>query len=200
MLRHSKPRQRGGYHESNRVARARKLLSEPVLCYRYTPEDTPVNMLELFVGQSYIKGRLAYKGRPHIVSADQFFVPNDLRGTKIGKHLLRAFIIEAKTAGATTFLGEEVSNDALWVLRKVLGDAAIQFYDSEEEQLGILPFRVEQAMQSNARIDSVNEQLPDYDELPHLGVIVDLRSVDTTPWNIPIEAITTRPRPQLAEV
>lgn len=132
---------------------------------------------------SNINGRIYPQDGRTIASVDCFYVSKRLCRHGLGERLLKAFIVASIKNGAEELWSDAVSNQALGLRAKVFGEQALQFYDGETLEDGMLPITLEQARLTNARIDQLDDQNPDrsYPQ-PHIGVYVDLRSIDTTGW------------------
>lgn len=135
---------------------------------------------------SQIKGRVYRQDDQTLASIDNFFVSKQLCRHGLGERLLKAFITTSMEIGVTELWSKSVSNPALGLRARVLGEQVLQFYDGETLEDGMLPMTLAQAKLTNHRIDQLNEQDLDgaYPQ-PHMGVYVNLRSIDTSDWEEP---------------
>lgn len=167
---------------------AKKLLSEPMQGSTGVFAGTHERYFDMSLGESsYVVGNLRKMGGKQIVSIDHLYVARMLRGKGLGERLLKNFIAEAKTYGAQELWSDSVSNMALGLRAKVLGETAMTFYDSESPELGFLPITFDQARATNDRTyDAWLRSGKSKEELPsNLGVYVNLNNIDTTGWERP---------------
>lgn len=135
---------------------------------------------------STLSGRIVNSGNISSAFIDYFEVSRNIRGYGIGSRLLKAFTAECKDRGATTLRSHGVSSDALSLRRKVFGDEALAFYDGQYGDHRFLPMTIEQAIDTNRRIDALDDDNPDRpDPQGHIGICVDLQKIDTSMWEKP---------------
>lgn len=138
-----------------------------------------------FENHATIQGRLHYRAEKYVCSVEDFRVRESLRTQGIGKRLLQGLVIVAKDEGAEELWSDSVSNMALGVRLKLLGEDSLRFYDSDSPKPDFLPITINQATARNVYIDQHNENNPN-SPLPHTGVWVDLSSLNTSDWNVTV--------------
>lgn len=121
-----------------------------------------------------------------------FRVVINMRNKGIGQRLFRAFVAEAKSLGSQELWSDAVSIMALRLRAKVLGESSLKFFDSSNADKGFLPINLDQAIAINERIDRLDITDPDRRKpQDHIGVYVDLTTIDTTDWERPVEVLRT---------
>jgi GNAT superfamily N-acetyltransferase len=129
-------------------------------------------------GECTFEGRLADDGR---AEAKWLRVPRELRGHGYGERLVRGMTAALIDYGATSLYSDIRNEAALNIRAKVFGRDNLVFIDSASKQ--IVPMTFEQAMASLQQAAAKEKNLEH--RLIGIGVVVDLRRVNTTGWERP---------------
>jgi GNAT superfamily N-acetyltransferase len=139
--------------------------------------------LDLSLGcNNYIAGDITELEGKTVALIHQIYVSRLLREKGIGERLLKTFVSEAKVHGAEELWSDNVSNMALSLRARTFGIAALQFYDSDNPELGFLPMTYDQARSVNDLILSTLNSDDGEPVCGDIGVYVNLRDVDTSQW------------------
>jgi len=117
----------------------------------------------------------------------------DDRGKGLGGRLLRAFAAEAKQAGATTLVGDIISEQEIHSRMQTFGEPNVRFYEELPVADGTaggvveVPLTREQAIQSLHRAQQADEDAT-------IHARTDLTAVDTSDWGLPeVGDVSRRP-------
>lgn len=177
-------------HPSNRSEYVNKLVASRLLAAPIAgalDTDPDLRFLTLIVGRTSNISGVIYEADSKLTGqVNHFDIPVGLQGYGIGKRLFKAFVAECQDIGVTDLYSYSVSDQALLMRKSIFGEDGLQFYDDDHQAEGVLPVTLEQAFETNRRIDELNVVNPKR-EAPsgYIGVYLDLASLDTRGWERP---------------
>lgn len=126
-------------------------------------------------------------GQPRIAEVEDFKVDDGYRNQGIGSMILRSALAHLKCQQYEELFSDEVGPAALYVRRSVLGEN-MQFYE-ERDDLGRMP--IDKTFDEALRHAYAAERdRKVYTPLPEVrkayGTILDIQSVDTNGWTLPL--------------
>lgn len=179
-----------GSEEMRSVLTAKKLMELPLEAALGDVPDTNRHCLYLYIGaENFIYGEIGDNNGVMSASVSHLYVSRQLRGQGLGARLMKSFVAEAKSFGAIGLWSDNVSNMALGLRAKIFGEAALEFYDEDDEDRMFLPMTLEQAVATNNRINTIwqyRDAQNDEEWIGDIGVFIDLQAVDTSTWERPI--------------
>lgn len=117
----------------------------------------------------------------------------NMRGQGLAGRMLRGFSVVMKAHGATIVHSQMILPEALKARAKVFNDEDIHFYDhfdkrarNQDGSYQELPMSIAQALMSADRMRAERPE-EDWRRIQDLGAFVNLASVDTSTWEVPIE-------------
>jgi len=134
---------------------------------------------------------------PRVSRVDYLHVAEWRRGNGLGAQMLRSCAAHLQDEGFHYLRSNSLTTSALLARRRAFGEEALQFYDAEHPDEGVLPLSFDQAFDVAERVSVFNElrmiqrrrfyqeDLPNIELISSIGVLLNLQTIQLDERDLP---------------